>query len=154
MTEVRDQAPRDEAPKDLIGFLDFYLAKKAPVQIPDNGREWIVKFGPWITVVLLVLTLPPLLLVLGIGTLLMPFGGPAYATGFTYLTIVLIVQIGLMIAALPGLFARKMAGWRLMFYSQLLGFAFSLLSGAIIGSLISVLIGMYILFQVRPLYHE
>lgn len=154
MSEVRDQAPADEAPKDLIGFLDFYLVKKAPFQIPANGREWIVKFGPWITVVLLILTLPPLLFVLGIGTLLIPFGGPAYATGFTYLTIVLIAQIGLMIAALPGLFARRMSGWRLMFYSQLLGFAFSLLSGAILSSLIGVLIGMYILFQVRPLYRE
>lgn len=154
MSEVRDQAPVDEAPKDLIGFLDFYLVKKAPFQIPPNGREWIVKFGPWITVVLLILTLPPLLLVLGIGTLLMPFGGPAYATGFTYLTIVLIAQIGLMIAALPGLFARKMSGWRLMFYAQLLGFAFSLLSGAIVSSLLGVVIGMYILFQVRPLYRE
>lgn len=154
MSEVRDQAPADEAPKDLIGFLDFYLVKKAPFQIPAGGREWIVKFGPWITVVLLIVTLPPLLFVLGIGTLLIPFGGPAYATGFTYLTIVLIAQIGLMIAALPGLFARKMSGWRLMFYSQLLGFAFSLLSGAVLSSLIGVVIGMYILFQVRPLYRE
>ena len=50
-------APATEAPKDLIGFLDFYLVKKAPFQLPDAAKEIIVKFGPWITVVLLILTI-------------------------------------------------------------------------------------------------
>ena len=83
-----------DAPKDLIGFLDFYLVKKAPFQIPDGAREWIVKFGPWITVVLLILTLPLLLVVLGIGTVLIPFGGPGYATGFGLMTLVLLAESG------------------------------------------------------------
>jgi len=68
MTEDRDQAP-----KDLIGFLDFYFVKKAPVQLPDNAKEAIVKYGPWIAIVLLVLAVPPLLFVLGLGALVMPF---------------------------------------------------------------------------------
>jgi len=144
----------EAAPKDLIGFLDFYLVKKAPFQIPDAGREWIVKFGPWITVVLLILTLPLLLFALGIGTIFMPFGGVGYASGFGLLTLFVIAEIGLMIAALPGLFARKMAGWRLLFYSQLVSIVYNLLSGAIIGGLLFGLIGLYILFQVRPLYRE
>src|ERR1700704_5135650 len=93
-----------DAPKDLIGFLDFYLVKKAPFQLPDNAKEFIVKWGPWITVVLLILSLPPLLFVLGIGTLLLPFGGIGYARGFSLAILVLFVQIALMIAALPGLF--------------------------------------------------
>jgi len=143
-----------EPPKDMIGFLDFYLVKKAPIQIPDGAREWIVKFGPWITVVLLILTLPLLLVALGIGAVFVPFGGVGYATGFGVLTIFVIVEIGLMIAALPGLFARKMAGWRLLFYSQLVSIAHSVLSGSIVGGLLFGLIGLYILFQVRPLYRE
>lgn len=142
------------APKDLIGFLDYYLVQKAPFQIPQGAREWIVKYGPWITVVLLILMLPPLLFVLGVGTALMPFGGVGYATGFTYLTVVLIIEIGLTLAALPGLFARKMSGWRLLFYAQIVSFVFSLLSGNIIGAIIGAIIGMYILFQVRSLYHD
>ena len=145
-------ADTDKAPKDVIGFLDFYLVQKAPFQIPESGKEWIVKYGPWITVVLLVLALPPLLLVLGIGAALVPFAGVGYATGFTYLTIVLMAELGLMVAALPGLFARKMSGWRLLFYAQILGFVFSLLSGSIIGAILGVVIGMYLLFQVRALY--
>ena len=146
--------PTSGAPKDLIGFLDFYLVKNAPFQIPDGGREWIVKFGPWITVVLLILTLPWLLVALGIGTILIPFGGFGYATGFGLLTIAVIAQIGLMIAALPGLFARKMSGWRLLFYAQLVSILCSLLSGSVVGGLLFGLISLYILFQVRLLYHE
>jgi len=145
--------PATDAPKDLIGFLDFYLVKKAPFQIPDAGREWIVKFGPWITVALLILTLPILLVALGIGAVFMPFGGVGYATGFGVLTLVVIVEIGLMIAALPGLFARKMSGWTLLFYSQLVSIVYNVLSGNIVGGLVFGLIGLYILFQVRPLYH-
>ena len=144
----------DHAPKDLIGFLDFYLVKKAPFQIPYSGREMIVRFGPWITVILLILTLPLLLVALGLGTILIPFGGVGYTSGFGVLTIFVIVEIGLMIAALPGLFARKMAGWRLLFYSQLVSIVYNVLSLNIVGGLLFGLIGLYILFQVRPLYRE
>ncbi len=145
-------ADTNQAPKDLIGFLDFYLVQKAPFQIPANAKEWIVQYGPWITVVLLVLALPPLLFVLGIGAAFMPFGGIGYAAGFTYLTIVLLAQLGLMVAALPGLFARKMSGWQLLFYAQIVSFVFSILSGSVVGGVFGLVISMYLLFQVRPLY--
>ena len=146
--------PATEASKDLIGFLDFYLVQKAPFQIPDGGREMIVRFGPWITVVLLILTLPILLFALGLGTLLIPFGGVGYASGFGVLAIFILVEVGLMIAALPGLFARKVAGWRLLLYSQLISIVYNVLSGSIVTGLLFGLIALYILFQVRPLYHE
>jgi len=142
----------NDAPKDLVGFLDFYLVKKAPFQLPDTVKEWIVKWGPWITVVLFILSLPPLLFVLGVGTILMPFGGVGYARGFTIAVLLLFVQVGLMLAALPGLFARRMGGWQLMLYAQLVGIVASLLSGSIVGGLLGGLIGLYILFQIRPLY--
>jgi hypothetical protein len=147
-------ADTDQAPKDLIGFLDYYLVQKAPFQLPEGAREWIVKFGPWIAIVFLVLSLPALLLIFGIGTMFLPFGGVGYATGFTYLSIFLIVQIGLEIAALPGLFARKMSGWRLLFYSQIVSVVGSLLSYNILGALVGGLIGMYLLFQIRMKYAE
>jgi hypothetical protein len=147
------QAPGEQgAPKDFIGFLEYYLVTKAPFQIPDNGREWIVQYGPWIVIVLLVLSLPALLVVLGLGTALMPLAGVAYATGFGYLALGLVLQLGLTIASLPGLFARRMSGWNLLFYARLVGLAFSLLAGNIISALVGALISLYILFQVRPLY--
>jgi hypothetical protein len=142
-----------QAPKDPMGFLEYYLVTKAPVQIPPGGREWLVKYGPWIAVVLLVISLPALLFILGVGTFLMPFGGVGYATGFGLAAIGLIVHMGLMVMALPGLFARKMSGWTLMFYAEVVSVLTSLLSGAIIGAIIGGLIGFYILFQIKGLYH-
>ncbi len=141
-----------QAPKDLIGFLDYYLVQKAPFQIPDGGREWIVKFGPWIALILLIISLPALLIVLGIGTLLLPFGGVGYAQGFGLAAIALCINLVLTIMALPGLFARKMSGWRLMFYAQIVGLVSSLLSGNILGAIVGGLISLYLLFQVRTLY--
>ena len=152
MVDQTKDMPKGEVPKDLIGFLDFYLVQKAPFQIPEGGKQWIVQWGPWITVALLVLSLPALLVVLGLGTALMPFGGVGYAAGFSYLTIVLIVQLGLLVMALPGLFARKMSGWRLLFYAQLVSIVLSLLRGSIIGAIVGGVISLYVLFQVRPLY--
>jgi len=145
-------ADTEQAPKDLIGFLDFYLVKKAPFQIPDAGRELIVKFGPWINLVLLVIFLPALLLVLGLGTALMPFGGVGYATGFGLAAIFLIIQLGLQLAALPGLFARKLSGWNLIFYGTLISFVYHVLTYSIISGILGVVIGLYVLFQVRSLY--
>jgi hypothetical protein len=146
-----------QAPKDMIGFLDYYLVKKAPFQIPDPVREWLVKFGPWITVVLLALSLPLIFVVLGLGTMLMPFAGTGYAYGYGYggywvATLGLLVHVGLMVLALPGLFARKMSGWTWLFYAQVVSAVTSILAGSILGALVGALISFYILFQVRSLY--
>ncbi|MFN7981350.1 MAG: hypothetical protein U0Q11_05790 [Vicinamibacterales bacterium] len=136
----------------LITTLDDYLVKRAPFQIPDGGKEFIVRFGPWISLVLLVLTLPLILAALGIGAIFAPFAGVTYAAGFGIVAILACVQMVLLVFALPGLFARKMSGWMLIFYSELLSLVSSLLQGSIIGGLIGALIGLYILFQVRTKY--
>ena len=149
---MADGPQTEQPPKDLMGFLEYYLVTKAPFQLPDNVKEWIVQYGPWITIVLLVIALPPLLFLLGVGSFLVPFAGVGYATGFGYLMLGLIVQLGLTVAALPGLFARKMSGWNLLFYARVVGFVMGLLSGAVVGALVGVVISLYILFQVRPLY--
>jgi len=141
-------------PQDLVGWLDYYLVQKAPVQLPDQAKEWIVRYGPVITVVLLLIALPTLLFALGIGAAFVPFGAVGYAAGFTYLALGTLVEMLLMTAALPGLFQRRMAGWRLMFYSSLVGLAVSLLHGAIVGGLVGALVSLYVLFQVRLLYKE
>jgi hypothetical protein len=147
----------DQAPKDLIGMLDFYLVKKAPFQLPDGVKEAIVKFGPWIALVLILISLPFLLFALGIGAVLLPFAAlasPTAAGTFGLVAIVVLVELVLDAAALPGLFARKMMGWKLIFYARLVAIVSSLLSGAIVGAILGGLISLYILFQIRPLYQE
>ncbi|HZP47345.1 MAG TPA: hypothetical protein VFB07_02340 [Vicinamibacterales bacterium] len=140
------------APQDVVGWLDYYLVKKAPAQLPDEAKEWIVRYGPFITIVLLLIAVPTLLFALGVGATYMPFAGIGYATGFTYLAVGTLAEMGLMAAALPGLFERRMTGWRLMFYSALVSLGVSLLRGAIVGGLAGGLISLYILFQIRSLY--
>jgi hypothetical protein len=142
----------DQPPKDLMGFLEYYLVTKAPFQLPDNVKEIIVKFGPWIALILMVLSLPLLLFALGLGAVLTPFAGVGYAYSYSYVLLFTIVVFVLQAMALPGLFARKMSGWKLMFYAELVQIVGSLLAGSIVGALLGGLIGLYILFQVRPLY--
>ena len=136
-----------QPPKDLYGFLDFYLVQKAPFQIPEDVKEWIVKYSPWISLVLLVLALPGLLLAFGFGAALIPFGlAPA---GFAYIWLFVLADIVLLIMALPALFARKMSGWKLLFYARIVSIVSSLLSGAIVAAVVGGVISLYVLFQIR-----
>lgn len=151
-----EETKSSSVPKDLYGFLDYYLVKKAPFQIPEGGKEWIVKYGPWIDLVLLVLLVPVIFATLGLSTLMaVPYAVAVNASfGFMYWTslLVLIAQLGLQVAALPGLFARKMSGWTLLFYSQVVAFVSSLVTGNVVGALVGVVIGLYVLFQIRSKY--
>lgn len=151
MVQLGDETT-GQPPKDLVGFLNFYLVTKAPIQIPEAGREAIVRYGPWVLVVLLVITLPAALFILGLGTLIAPFAGVNYATGFGLSAIGLLVTFALEVAALPGLFARKMSGWTLLFYARLASILFSLLAMNLGVAIVGGLLSLYLLFQVRALY--
>jgi hypothetical protein len=63
-----------------------------------------------------------------------------------------VVELGLIVASLPGLFARKMSGWKLAFYARLASIVYGLLSYAIIGAIVGGLISLYVLFQIREKY--
>lgn len=148
-------AKKKGAPSDIMGFMDYYLVEKAPFQLPATIREWIVKYGPWITAVILILLLPVILVILGISAALLPFSGltgAGVATGLGLTSIALLIQVALMIAALPGLFRRQKQGWTLLFYAEAFNLLHTLLSGNIINGVVSALIGFYILFQIRGLY--
>ena len=139
----------------LEDMLYEYLVKKAPFQIPPNGKEAIVKFGPWITLVLLIISVRIVLAALGLIAILSPFvfmGGGAY-TGFNFMLggIVLLVSVVLEAIAIPQLMRRQRSGWNLIYYSSLLNIVVNLLRFDII-PLIGGLIGLYILFQIREYY--
>jgi hypothetical protein len=142
-----------QPPKDLIGFLDFYLVKKAPFQIPEAGRQAIVQFGPWIAVVLLALSAPLVFALLGLSLRWMPTSWWGYyAYTMNVAAVVFLIHFALTALALPGLFARKMSGWTLLFYAQVVNVVSLLLWGAILNAIVTALVSFYILFQVRTLY--
>jgi hypothetical protein len=158
MSDESNDEKSVKAPKDIIGLLDYYFVKKAPFQLPKGVKEWIVKYGPWIDLVLLVLFLPAILFALGLSAMFIPFA--AVGTGFGLAAIVLFVQVVLMVMALPGLFARKMSGWKFLFYSSVINIVYGLVNmftvgfGSIVSTILGAVISFYVLFQVRSLYKK
>ena len=140
---------RAQESKDLMSLLDYYLVRKAPFQIPETGREAIVKFGPWVVAVFLLLSLQAMFVVLGLSGAFLPYG--AIGIGVLW-TVVFGLQIVLMALALPGLFARRKSGWTLLFYAQVVSTVASLMSYAFLSAVVVGVIAFYILFQVRTLY--
>ena len=137
--------------------LELYFVKKAPA-LPTNIKEIIVKIAPYLTIISLVLTIPAILVLFGLGsvaTMLAPMGGVQTVTGLPtmWLGIVLLIPVVILEAmAIPGLFARKATGWRFMYWAQLVGVVSNLASLNIMGAIIGAIIGFYFLFQIKSHY--
>lgn len=134
--------------------LDLYLVKKAPA-IPEGGKEFIVKFVPWITIMFVIQTIPAVLALLGIGTIVAPVtflgglsGGVAYILNLVFLLASLVLEA----MAIPGLFKRQRKGWDRIYYSILVGALYSLFTMNLYGLVVGMLISLYILFQVKSYY--
>lgn len=138
--------------------LDLYFGQKAP-PLPDNIKELLVKVAPWLTLILLIITLPFVLFALGLGALIAPFaflGGPSaglsYGFAFTISALVLAVAIVLEAMSIPGLFARTAQGWRYAYYATLVSVVGNILQLDLFGAIIGGAIGFYFLFQIKSYY--
>lgn len=139
--------------------LELYLVKKAPFTLPENIKELIVNLAPWLVIVGLILTIPGILMVFGLGALVAPFTpffGPGYAVsyGINYLLSMatLAVVVVLEALAVPGLFKRSKKAWTLIFYSSLVAVVSGILGGNLIGAVVGGVISLYFVFQVRQYY--
>lgn len=142
----------------LEEMLEDYLGKKAP-QLPKNVREIIVNLAPWLTLIGLIITLPLVLVAFGLSALVAPFAflaGPAaavsYGVSYTVSMIILAVALILEAMAIPGLFARTLGGWRLVYYSVLVSLVSNLFTFNVVGGIIGALISFYFLFQIKEHY--
>lgn len=144
----------------LEGFFDTYLRIKAPFQLPVKAKEFLVQYGPWITLVLLIIAavtiVPLLLLALGLTAISLPFQAAAgtvttTGTGFVHIAIGVAVLV-MQAIAIPGLLKRKLSGWKMIYYAALLSAVGSLLAMEIVGLILGLVISMYILFQIREYY--
>lgn len=140
----------------LIKMGDEYLVKKAPA-LPNNVREIIVKFAPWISIITLVLSLPAVFALLGLGGLASGMMwatnyGYGYTGGYWLAMVVLIVTLVMQGLAIPGLFARTKMGWNWSFYAVLVGAVHNLVIGSWFNLVIGLLVSCYFLFQVRSYY--
>lgn len=157
--------------------LDELLVKKAPVQLPENAKKTIVEWLPWINLVFGVLQLWAALAFWQLAHLtnsLVDYANSLSAvTGnvapvsklglFFYVSLLVLVADGVLIlAAFPGLRAKsKVRGWNLLFYGLVLNVVYGVFRlftdigggfGSLFWSVVSSVIGAYILFQVRSYY--
>jgi hypothetical protein len=139
----------------LDALLDEYLVKRAP-EIPTKWKETIVAVSPWATFIILIIALPALFALLGVGTVITPYALMHEGAGWTIILIIslllLTVSLVLEAMAIPGLFKRSAKAWNLLYYATLVSFISGVFNGNIIGNLVGTLIGLYILFQVREYY--
>lgn len=137
--------------------LEEYFGKKAP-QLPANIREIIVKVSPYLAILSILITVPALLLLFGLGgvaTMVAPVGGMESVASLPtmWISIIMLIPAAILNAlSIKGLMARKIDGWRYAFWAQLVGVFSQLISFNIFGAVISALIGFYILFQVKSYY--
>ncbi|MDP1624363.1 MAG: chromate transporter [bacterium] len=139
----------------LEDTLEMYLVDKAPFQMPESAKEFLVKYGPWLIVVMLVMAIPMVLFALGLGAIVAPFAilaGVGAGVGFGFAMIFTLAMMALEVIALPGLFNRKVSSWRLMFYASLLGGVQSLVTFNLGGLIIGTGLSLYILFQIKSYY--
>lgn len=139
----------------LDSTLEMYLVDKAPYQLPDNIKEAIVRYGPWITLVLLIITLPAILFAFGLGAIFSPFaflGGIQAGVNFGLTIIFSFIVLVLQGLAIPGLFKRTAFSWKLLYYATLISAVENLISFNLGGLVIGTLFSLYILFQIKSYY--
>jgi hypothetical protein len=145
--------------KEAMGFISKVEEpfKNLP-HLPKGLVEFFVKVAPWLALISAILGLisGPLLVFLGsIGSLFTL--SPMLLIGTVGSVVILVVNSILLLMAFNPLKNREMKGWVLLFWSNMLGIIsaiFSLLggSGGIVGSVVGVLIGLYVLFEMKPFY--
>ncbi len=139
--------------------LEEYLGEKAP-QLPENWKEVLVKFAPYLVIVGTVVGVMGFLALLGLGAFLVPLGtiggmmtGQPFV-GFSYISNV--VFLGLMVLleglAIPGLFSRSRKAWTFLYWSALVGVVQNIVSFNVGGLVIGGLLSLYFLFQVKEYY--
>lgn len=153
--ETQNKTDLSSALKQLETTLETYLVKKAPYTIPSNIKEMIVNFSPWILLLMIILTLPMVLALFGLGAVLLPFsflGGVQAGLGFSSVMIFSLIILVLQAIALPGLFKRAKSSWNFLFYASLVSAVSNIVSFNLGGLVIGSLLTWYILFQVKEYY--
>jgi len=135
--------------------LETYMVKKAPFSIPENSKELIVKYAPYLKILGIVGSVSEILF----GALVSPstaFLGPRYALSYSFNYVLLMVTLAVVLVleamAVPGLFKRQEKAWRFLFYASLVNVVYKFLGGDWVRMIIGTLISWYVLFQVKEYY--
>lgn len=141
------------SPNELIKVVEDWYSKLPP--LPKNWTEVIANITPWIALIFGILGVLASLAAAGILTVLSPAvimgAGVGAASSGIIGAILALVSSALLLAAFPGTKARKLSGWNLLFWSEIVSAVGSVVALSL-GGVIGVLIGLYILFQIKVHY--
>ncbi|HEX8931725.1 MAG TPA: hypothetical protein VF810_01060 [Patescibacteria group bacterium] len=133
---------------NLIAWMEDLFAKVP--NLPKGGRDVLVAIAPWLALIFGILGI-----IGGIGALgLSPL---AMLGGLNTSFMILVAGVGgiissiLMLIAYPKLRKKQYKGWEWLFWSEVVGTVASVLSLSIM-SIIFVLVGFYLLFQIKSYY--
>jgi len=132
--------------------LDLYFGKKAPA-MPENIKQLIVKFSPYLIILAIILTLPSILIAFGLRAFWAPYAyGGRNTFYFSTWGIFSLFALVLQGIAIPGLLKQTRQSWEYMFYASLISLLSSLLSLNLGSFIIGGAISFYILFQIKSYY--
>lgn len=139
--------------QDFMGQVEGWFLKLPA--LPKGGREAIVTITPWIALIFGILGVLVGLAGLGILTFLSPFaliGGGVSSTASSIASAALaLVGSALLLAAFPGTKARKMQGWTMLFWSEVVNLIGAVVAVSLSGVVFS-LIAFYLLYQIKSYY--
>ena len=141
-------AEEKKTANDLIKMLENFF-KQLP-KLPNNVTDILVQLAPWLSLIFGVFGIITGLGALGLSPLAHLGGIDAsfmvLATG-----IVSIVASVIMLLAYPKLVKRQYKGWELLFWSEIIS-AISAIIMLYVGAVLGILIGLYLLFQIKSYY--
>ncbi len=148
--EIKNQKLK-ELLTDLEKKLEEIFVDKIPYQIPNNIKDLIVNYGPYLLAFSLFFQF---LNILNVGYFTSYFELMGVKMGLVYQVERLFLLITLIIeaVALPGLFQKKLFSWKLLFYSSLVMVVRGVVVFDIFGLVISTLLSWYLLFQIKEYY--
>jgi hypothetical protein len=140
---------------DIIKTMEEWFAKFPA--LPKNARDTLANIAPIIALIFGILGI--IVALGGIGTMIttLPLGVLAgisrtYGTGILD-SLFYLASSALLLSAYTGLKAKKIAGWNLLFWSEVVGLIGGVVSySGIVSAIIGALIGFYILFQIKSYY--
>ncbi len=139
--------------KDFMMQVETWFMKLPA--LPKGGREAIVMITPWIALIFGVLGVLVGLAGLGILTFLSPFallgGGMNTAAGSLASAVLALIGSALLLAAFPGTKQRKMQGWTMLFWSEVVSLIGAVVAISLSGVVFS-LIAFYLLYQIKSYY--
>lgn len=141
---------------DVIATTAEWFDKFPP--LPKTWRDTLARIAPILSLIFGILGIIVAISGLGLLTATSPLafmGGAqtvsSYGTGILATLIYLVGSI-LLLAAYPGLKARKYKGWTLLFWSEVANLVGGLVSLAFLSAIVGALIGFYLIFQIRSYY--